>query len=222
MSHKASQKILRIFQNEDWDSRGFYKKNMPHYLEEDFKIRKFLNKKLPKGIIESIEIERDETTVRIIIKTSRPALVIGRGGEGVTKLRNEIEEIIKGINRKRNYEEERKAIKIEILSVKDPWSSANLTAWWVALQLEKRMPYRRALKMALNKIMVSKEVKGARIRVSGRLNGVDISRKEWLQEGRLPRNRFRANIEYGFAEANCTYGAIGVKVWIYKGEKEKI
>ncbi len=220
MSHKASQKILRIFENKDWSSRGFYKKNMPRYLEEDFRIRDFIKKALPKGIIENIEIEREETSVRVIIKTSRPALVIGRGGEGVVKLRNKIEEILKKIAERRGFKEEKKAIKIEILSVKDQWTSASLTAWWVAMQLEKRMPYRRVLKMAIGKVMASKEIKGIRIKVSGRLNGVDIARSEWLQEGRLPRNRFKAGIEYGFAEANCTYGVIGVKVWIYKDKKE--
>ncbi len=215
MSHKSHPKILRIKQIENWLSRGFYKKNFPQYLKEDFKIRDFLKKKLPKGTLEEVEIERGATTLKIIIKTARPALVIGRGGEGVEKLKKEIEKILgklKDSTIKRD-------IKIEIVATKDPWSSAVLVSQWIASQLEKRVRYRRCLKMALSRIMSSKEVKGARVEVSGRLNGVDISRTEWLKEGEMPRQKFRAQIDYGFSLAHCTYGVIGVKVWIYKGEK---
>ena len=236
MSHKTHPKILRVRRTEDWLSRGFYKKNFPQYLEEDFMIRSFLEKKLPKGTIESIEIERGTTVLKIIIKTSRPALVIGRGGEGVEGLKKEIEKIFK---KKKKKERElkkdirilpksarqnlvsslRSEIKIEIVAARNSWGSAALSSQWIASQIEKRVRYRRVLKMALSRIMSSKEIKGARVEVSGRLNGVNIARTEWLQEGEMPRQKLRAVIDYNLSLAYCTYGVIGVKVWIYKGEK---
>ena len=110
-------------------------------------------------------------------------------------------------------------IKIEILEVKNPWVSASLISQWVAGQLEKMVPFRRVLKMAISKARENKEVQGIRVEVAGRLNGVEIARTEWLKEGRLPRQTLRAIIDYGFAEAHCTYGVIGVKVWVYKGDR---
>lgn len=216
MSHKTHPKILKIKRIEDWLSRGFYEKNFPQYLEEDFKIRTFLEERLPRGIIEKIEIEREATLSKIIIKTSRPALIIGRRGEEIEKLKKNLEKILAEKKGKIGPKTE---LKIEIVEVKNPWSSAILVSQWIASQLEKRVRYRRALKMALRKIMDSKEVEGAKVEVSGRLNGIEIARTEWLQEGKLPRQNLRGVIDYGFSRACCTYGVIGVKVWIYKGEK---
>jgi len=216
MSHKVHPKIFRIKSAEDWLSRGIYQKKFPQYLEEDFRIREFLEKKLPRGIIEAIEIERGETLLKIIIKTSRPALVIGRGGEEIGKLKKELEKILEKIRKK---EDPKPEVKLEVIEVRHPRTSAALTSQWIAQQLEKRVPYRRCLKMALRKIMESKEVKGAKVQVSGRLNGIEIARTEWLKAGKLPRQNLRGVIDYGFSEAYCTYGVIGVKVWIYKGEK---
>jgi small subunit ribosomal protein S3 len=217
MSHKTHPKILQIKEIKDWLSRGYYEKKFPQYLEEDFKIREFLQKKLPQGAIEAIEIERSQTLLKIIIKTARPALVIGRGGAGVEELKKGVERILGKI--KKDSSTPKKDIKIEIVEVKNPWTSASLVSQWVASQLEKRVPYRRALKMALSRVMEQKEVKGAKIMVSGRLNGIEIARTEWLQQGKLPRQTVRSVIDYGFSQAFCTYGVIGVKVWIYKGEK---
>ncbi|PIZ00910.1 30S ribosomal protein S3 [bacterium (Candidatus Gribaldobacteria) CG_4_10_14_0_8_um_filter_33_9] len=218
MSHITNPKILRIRKTEDWMSRGFYKKNFPLYLEEDFKIRNFLLKNLPKGTIEGIEIERGSTFLKIFIKTARPALIIGRGGKEVKKIKKEIEKIITPLI-KGKESIKKQEVKIEILTVKDPWASASLASQWVALQLEKRARFRQVLKMVLSKIMFSREVKGARVQVAGRLNGVSISRTEWLQQGELSRQTIRAVIDYGFSTALCSYGIIGVKVWIYKGQK---
>lgn len=217
MSQKTNPKILRITKIEHWLSRGFYEKKFSQYLEKDFRIREFLEKKLPKGIIESIEIERERTLLKIIIKTSRPALVIGRGGEGVEKLKKEIQKLFERQGKDKELKSE-KEIKIEILAVKNVWASAELNSQWIAFQIQKRMPFRRVLKMALDKIMINKEIKGARIEISGRLNGVSIARREWLQKGELPRQRIKAIIDYGFSKAYCSYGVIGVKVWLYKGE----
>lgn len=217
MTHKTQPKILRIGQNEEWLSRGFYKKNFPQFLKEDLKIRNFLIKKFSKTTIENVDIERRTNFLKILIRTARPAFIIGRSGDEVKKLKKEIQNLIGQTKDK----SEKKDIKIEIITIKDPWSSASLISQWVASQIEKRTPYRRALKMAIDKVMASKEIKGIKILASGRLNGVSISRHEWLQQGNLPRQTLRGLIDYGFTEAHCSYGVIGIKVWIYKGEELK-
>jgi len=210
MGHEVHPKAFRIKEITDWDSRGFYKKKLPEYLEEDFKIREFLKKRIGKLGIEKIEIERFPGKIMVIISSARPGLIIGRGGEGIEELRKQLEkELVKG----------KKEIKIEIREVKNPWASAPLAAQWVAQQIEKRTPFRRVLKQAIDKIMVTKGVEGCRVEVAGRLGGVEIARTEWLKRGRLPRQTIRADIDYAKAEALCTYGIIGIKVWIYKGEK---
>jgi len=212
MTHKVHPKAFRIRNISDWDSRWITKKNFSSYLEEDFKIREFLNKKLKDSGIDKIEIERYPGKVNVFISTARPGLAIGRGGEGIEKLREELTKKILKIEKK-------KELKIEIKGVKDPWTRASLVSQSIAQQLEKRMPFRRVLKQSLSKVMAHKEVKGARVEVSGRLNGAEIAREEWLKQGQLPRQTLRADIDYGDSRAYCTYGVIGVKVWIYKGEK---
>ena len=213
MSHKVHPKSFRIRRMADWLSRGFYGPKPFKYLKEDFIIRRFLNEKLKEASIENVEIERSRSVIKVIIKTSRPALVIGRGGEAIEKLKKALIEELK------KSKEDKTEIKIEVQEVKNPWLSANICAQWIAQQIKRRIRFRRALKMALGKIMLQKEAKGARVQVSGRLNGVEISRTEWLKEGRMPRHTIRADIDYGTSSAFCTYGAIGVKVWIYKGDK---
>lgn len=210
MGHKVHPKAYRIRRIEDWDTRGFYKKPA-EFLEQDFKIRKYINKKLGKVGIEKIEIERFPSKINIIISSARPGLIIGRGGEGVEQLKKELENKV--------IKTEKTSIRIEIREIKNPWASADLSAQWVVQQIEKRVRYRRVLKQALSKITANKEIKGARIEVSGRLNGVEIARREWLGQGQLPRQTIRADIDYAKAEAFCSYGVIGIKVWIYKGEK---
>jgi len=219
MAHKVHPISYRRRRVDDWDSRGFYK-NPAETLEEDFKIREFVQKKLGKIGIEKIEIERFLGKINIIISSARPGLIIGRGGEGIEKLKNELESKVTSKFYKNKEEKSKKIeLRIEIREIKNPWSTASLSAQWVAQQIKKRVPYRRVLKMGLQKIRENKEIKGARIEVSGRLNGAEIARREWLGEGRLPRQTIRADIDYAVAEAHCTYGTIGVKVWLYKGEK---
>jgi len=213
MTHKVHPKIYRTKEVNDWSSRGFYK-DFKKTLEEDFKIREFLKEKLGKIGIEKIEIERLSNRTNIIISTAKPGLVIGRGGEGVENLRKELEKKLKINNGDR-----KNSIRIEIREVKNPWASAILSAQWISQQLEKRVPYKKVIKQALSKIEASREVKGARIEVAGRLDGNEIARRDWLSIGRLPRQTIRADIDYARAEAYCTYGVIGVKVWLYKGEK---
>ena len=214
MSHKVHPKAFRLKELSSWDSRWLDEKKFPQYLEEDFKIREFLKKKLAKLGVEKIEIERFPGKLNIIISSARPGLIIGRGGSGVEELKKELERKVI----KRN-KESKKEIKIEIKEVRDVWSSAALSVQSIAQQIEKRFPFRRVLKQTLDKIMSSRQVKGARIEISGRLNGSEIARREWLQKGRLPRQTLRADIDFAQDQAYCTYGTTGIKVWIYKGEK---
>lgn len=218
MAHKVHPKSFRLKRMKDWKTRGFYGKNTSKYLEEDFLIKKFLSKKLEEGGVESIEIEREQDNVKIIIRSSRPGLIIGRGGKGVEKLNKLLEKYLKKEKKKRGKKVSLPQIKIEIKEVRNPWTSAPLTADWITQQIEKRVPFRKVLKRAINKVFSNNEVKGVRIELSGRLNGSEIARTEWLKKGRLPRQNLRSDIDYSLQEAYCKYGTIGVKVWIYKGE----
>jgi small subunit ribosomal protein S3 len=208
---KVHPKAFRIKEIADWESRGFYKKDFGKLLEEDFRIRKFLKNKIGKLGVEKIEIERSPGKAKVIISSARPGLIIGRGGGGVEALKKELEEkILRG---------KKGEIKLEIREIRDPWAQASLAAQWISQQIERRVPYRRVLKQALDKIMAVKETEGARVQVAGRLGGIEIARTEWLKRGRLPRQTLRADIDYAQDIAHCTYGVVGIKVWIYKGEK---
>jgi len=213
MAHKVHPKSFRLRRAGDWLSRWISRKKLPEYLAEDFQIRDFIFKKLKDAGVEQVEIERFPGKVNVIINTSRPGLIIGRGGKGAEELKKALEKILPP------PKEGKRELRVEIREVKNPWTSASLSAQWIAQQLEKRVGHRRAMKQCMEKIMANKEVLGARIEVSGRLGGSEISRREWLQKGKLPRQSLRAIIDYHLAEAFCTYGVIGVKVWIYKGER---
>ena len=229
----------------DWDSRGFYR-NPPEFLEEDFNIRKFLWKKLARASVEKIETERYPGKINIIISSARPGLIIGRSGEGIEQIKKILEQKIlkkelssagesksilaRKIKSKKHQNENirswpkgglggKREIRIEVREVRNPWTSANLVTQWVAQQIEKRVNYRRVLKQALSKISANKEIQGAKIEISGRLGGKEIARREWLKRGRLPLQTLRSNIDYAQNQAYCTYGVIGIKVWLYKGEK---
>ncbi len=221
MSHKVHPKVFRIRGIADWLSHGYYGKDPKKNLKEDFIIRSFLKTKLKELNVEKIEIERFSDKINIVIYSARPGLIIGRGGEGAEKIRLAVlKEMFK--KNKLTLKELRdfsKKVKIEIKDVPNPWTSAELVGQWIAQKIEKRNPFRKTIKQAIEKVMANKEAKGVRVEISGRLNGVQISRKECLEKGRLPRQTIRAEIDYALAEARCTYGIIGVKVWIYKGEK---
>lgn len=221
MSHKVHPKIFRVKETNDWLSRGFYEKDFKKLLKEDFVIREFLNEKLKTFSVEKIEINRLPNKTNVVIFTSRPGLVIGRGGEGIEKL---IKELYKAISKQmRLTQKERlsleKRLKLEVKEVRNPWTSAKLTAEWIAERIERRMPFRRTIKQAVEKTMANKEIKGMKVEIAGRLDGVQIARKEKVSAGRLPRNTIRADIDYSAHSAFCTYGKIGIKVWLYKGEK---
>lgn len=209
MTHKVNPESFRRKDVEDWDSRWMDSNNFAENLKQDFKIREFLRDNLEDAGVENIVIKRFPGELKINIKSSRPGLVIGRRGQGVEQLKEGLEKEISDYDGKLN---------IEVKGIKDPWDKAQLASDWIAKQIEKRTPYRRALKQALGKIMNHQNVKGARVQVAGRLNGLEFSRKEWLEEGSLPRQTHRANIDYGESEAYCSYGTIGVKTWIYTGK----
>ena len=226
MSHKVHPKAYRLKSLLDWDSRWLDKKKLSQYLEEDFRIREFLKKKIGKFGVEKIEIERFPGKLTVIISSVRPGLIIGRGGEGIEGLKKELEKKFLRNHFRTSAATPQKIssgqtleVKIEVREVREFWSSANLAAQWITQQIEKRVHHRRVLKQALDKIMAVKQNKGARIEVAGRLGGAEIARREWLKKGSLPRQTLRANIDYAQVEAFCSYGVIGVKVWIYKGEK---
>jgi small subunit ribosomal protein S3 len=221
MSHKVHPKIFRIRGIEDWLSHGFYGNKPLKSVKEDYIIRTFLTNKLKESSVEKIEIDRFSNKTSAVIYSARPGLIIGRGGEGIEKLRLEL---LKEVFKKndlglKELSELGKRLKLEVREVANPWTSSVLVNQWIAQKIEKRTPFRKTIKQAIEKVMANKGIKGVKITVSGRLDGAQIARSEWLEKGRLPRQTIRADIDYGFGEARCTYGAIGIKVWIYKGDK---
>lgn len=205
MTHKVHPKIFRIGFSEDWNSIWFSPKKYKEKLKEDLKIRRLLMKEFGKGVIEKIKIERLENKINITIKTGRPGLIIGRGGEEIEILSKKLANIMKG-----------KEIKIDIEEIKEPSASASLLSQQIAQEIERRVPYKRAIKRAIGRTIRSKSVKGVKIRIKGRLDGAEIARKETFREGEMPLQCLRANIDYGETRAQCTYGIVGIKVWIYK------
>ncbi len=218
MTHKAHPKVLRIKRMDDWENRGFYGKKFPKQLEQDFFIRKFLLKKLEEAAVDSIKIERFPAKLNIIIKSARPGLIIGRGGSGAEELKKELKSKLMALRKKRHGVKVPE-LRIEIQEIKNPWTSAALIGQAIAKQVVKRVPFRRVIKRSLENVMESKDIKGAKIEIAGRLDGNEIARREWLKKGRLPRQTLRADIDYAHTSAYCTYGTIGIKVWLYKGDK---
>ena len=208
MSHKVHPKIFRIRETKDWLSRWVEKKMYAKTLEEDFRIREFLQEKLKDAFLESIEIERFVGRITVIISSGRPGLIIGRGGSGIEIIKKALQKLV-----------DVKDIRLEIREIKNPFESAALIGQNIAQQLEKRMPHRRIMKQTLQKVIANKGVEGVKLEVAGRLGGADIARREVLKEGRLPLQTQRAIIDYALVEARTTYGTVGVKVWLYKGEK---
>jgi len=206
VGQKVNPKGLRIGIIRDWEGKWFAdKKNYTELLHEDLKIRKFIKKKLFVAGISRIQIERAANRVKVFIHTAKPGIVIGRGGMEVENLRKQLE-MMTG-----------KQVSINIVEIKVPELDAQLVAENVAAQLEKRVAFRRAMKQAVTRSM-KMGAKGIKIACGGRLAGAEIARTEWYSEGKVPLHTLRADIDYGFAEANTTYGKIGIKVWIYRGE----
>ncbi len=206
MGQKVNPKGLRVGVIKDWNSRWFVKKSeFADTLISDYKLRKYLKTKLYGAGVPQIEIERDASRVRINIHCARPGIVIGKGGSEIEKLRKECQKMLG------------KPTLINIVEVRNPDANAQLVAESIAAQLEKRTSFRRAMKQAIGRAM-RLGVKGIKTQVSGRLGGAEIARTEHYHEGTIPLQTLRADIDYGFTEAHTTYGRIGVKVWIYRGE----
>ncbi len=208
MGQKVNPHGLRVGVIKDWDSRWFEKdENFGDTLVSDYKIRKFLKEKLQAAGVPKIEIERDSARIRVFIHCAKPGIIIGQGGQEIEKLKAQIEKMIGG----------EKAVFVNVVEVKSPDLNAQLVAENVAAKLEGRIAFRRAMKMAISRAM-HLGAKGIKISCAGRLAGAEIARTEHYHEGTIPLQTIRADIDYGFWEANTTYGKIGVKVWIYKGE----
>lgn len=198
----------------DWKSRWFgAKQEYKNFLKGDILLRKFLEKRLRGSHVGGIEIERNAKMFRIIIKSARPGMIIGRAGEGSMKLKNDILK-----EAKRAKFDMPKDFKLDIEEVRSPESNAEVVAEMVAEGLEKRLPFRMVLKQTVEKVMANRDVKGARIAISGRLGGAEMARYEQIRRGGIPLQTFRADIDYARHTARLPYGAIGVKVWIYKGQ----
>ena len=217
MSHTVHPYSHRLGILRDWKSRWFnlrgksikYRDN----LKVDVLIREYLEKKLRGMYVSGIEIERGENSMKIAITTSRPGLIIGRSGEGASKLKNDIEKKIRKIGGEVPGD-----LKLDVIEVKNPESHAAILAGMIIESLEKRMTFRRVIKQVAEKAYANKDVKGVKITVSGRLDGADMSRRESVKLGRLPLQTFRSDIDYAMDRAHLPTGYIGIKVWVYKGD----
>ena len=218
MTHRVHPYIFRLGTTKTWKSRWFNRKKFQEYLREDTILREFLEKKLKSAHIEVVEIERAPNVLQILIKTSRPGILIGRGGEGAEKLKEEIKREIFKIWRRYGKTPDKRELKVTIEEVRSPETHAAIAAQMIIEEIEKRMPFRRIMKQALSKISSSKEVKGVKISLKGRLDGAEMARYEWLKKGRIPLQTLRADVDYAAKTAYTTYGTVGVKVWIYKGD----
>lgn len=218
MGHKIQPNAYRLGVTKNWSSRWFIKGNFKDLLKADLAIRKVIKNKIGSAGIDKIDIERSGSLCKIAIKAAKPGLIIGRGGKGIEELTAAIAASLQKLSAKEKNKQPLPKIVLNIEELKRAEVSAAVTAQQIAWDLEKRMPYRRTMKKYLEGLMQNKEVQGAKIRLSGRLDGNEIARREWLAKGRLPLTTLRANIDYGEATSFNSYGTVGVKVWIYKGE----
>lgn len=214
MSHVVHPFSHRLGIIRDWRSRWFgVRGKYQEYLKSDILVREFLTKRLRGMYVSSVDIERGEKTFRVIIKTSRPGLIIGKSGEGAAKLKGDILEFLR--RRKIQLMEE---FRLDIEEVRSPESHAAIVAAMIAEGIEKRLPFRRVMKQMVEKVMANRDVKGVRIYLGGRLGGAEMARQEELKKGQVPLQTFRADIDFAREKAHMTYGDIGIKVWIYRGQ----
>lgn len=215
MSHTVHPYSHRLGIIRDWKSRWFLaNKSYRTALKADLLIREFLAKELRANYLGGIDIERNQKVLRVVIKTSRPGMLIGKAGDGVVKLRDKIN----GLLRENKAQIVGQELKIDIEEVRNPESNAAIAAMMIAESLEKRLPFRRVMKQSIEKIIANKEVQGVRIHLGGRLGGAEIAKNEDMKKGRIPLQTLRADIDFAREKAHMTYGDIGIKVWIYKGE----
>jgi small subunit ribosomal protein S3 len=209
MGQKVNPIGIRLGITRDWTSKWFANtRSYPAYLHQDWQVREFLKKKLSEASVSRVHIERAARKANITINTARPGVVIGKKGEDIERLRGEVAKMMGMAVTD---------VRLNISEIRKPEVDAQLVAEGIAQQIERRVMFRRAMKRAVMNTMRSGAL-GVKVRVSGRLNGSEIARTEWYREGRIPLHTFRADIDYGLAESRTTYGVIGVKVWIFKGE----
>ena len=208
MARKINPFLHRLGIINDWKSRWFNMKKYREYLKSDIELRTFLEEKLENASVEDVIIERSSNSLIINIHSARPGIIIGRGGTGVEELKTEV---IKKID-------EKLEVKINIIEVRNHELSAKLVAQSIAEQVKKRAPFRRTLKQAIERTMQNKQAQGVKIEISGRLDGAEMARTEWLSEGKIPLQTIRADISFAKYNSYNTYGVVGIKVWIYKGE----
>jgi small subunit ribosomal protein S3 len=211
MGHKINPVGLRIGINQNWKSKWFSKKEYKSNLKQDVGIRSQVMKKLKNAAVADVEIERSRAAVRVIIKTARPGVIIGRGGGGIEDIKKYILNNFFKSDKKAN-------LNIDVQEIKNFEESAQVLAQNMADQLEKRMPFRRIMKSTLEQVTKNTSIKGVKIEMKGRLGGAEMSRREWSSKGTLPLHTLRADIDFARATAFTTYGTLGVKVWLYKGE----
>lgn len=214
MSHHVHPYAHRLGILRDWKSRWFADTGLyQRYLKGDVLLREYLEKRLRGMHVAEIEMERSDKLWKVVIKTARPGMVIGRSGEGMTKLRKDIQSKVARLELAMPKE-----FKLEVEEIRSPESNAAIVGQMVAEGLEKRMPFKRVIKQSLEKVMANRDVKGARIAISGRLGGADMSRREHVRAGNIPLQTLRADVEFSREKAYLPYGVIGIQVWIYKGE----
>lgn len=215
MSHTVHPYSHRLGVIRDWKSRWFgIHRGYRTSLKADLLIREFLMVELRPYFVGGVDIERNQKVLRVIVKTSRPGMIIGKAGDGVVKLREKVLKLL----RENKAEVAGQELKIDIEEVRNPESNAAIAGLMIAESLEKRLPFRRVMKQTIEKVMANKDVQGIRIRLGGRLGGAEIARSEELKKGRIPLQTLRADIDFAREKAHMTYGDIGIKVWIYKGE----
>ncbi len=217
MGQKVNPTSLRLGITKKWKSRWFSDKHYQRFLEEDHAIRYYIEKNLARSAVESVDITRPGKEIAITIRTARPGLIIGRGGRGLEELQKALRGIVGSLARRRR-DSSPSSVKLEIEEIRKPERYAKLVAKNIAGELERRLPFRRVLKQAAEKVIQQKNAEGIKISISGRLGGAEIARTEHVTYGKVPLQTLRADVDYAQVDARTSYGVIGVKVWIYRGE----
>jgi small subunit ribosomal protein S3 len=218
MTHIVHPYIFRIGQLRAWKSRWFNRKKFQTYLREDVLLREWLEKHLRQSHVDTVEIERSPNTMHVLVKTSRPGILIGRGGEGAEKLKDAIKKKLFKINKQFKQVSDTRDVRLTIEEVRAPETHAAIAAQMIVDDIEKRTAFRRVMKQALEKVIAAKGVEGVKLALKGRLGGAEMARYEWAKKGRIPLQTIRADIDYAEKTAYTAYGTVGVKVWIYKGD----
>ena len=218
MTHRVHPYVFRLGHTKTWQSRWFDRKRFTQYLKEDTLLRQHLEQKLRSAHLEAVEIERSPNLVQVVIKTSRPGILIGRGGEGAEKLKEEIRKYLMKIRTRFNLSQDKQDVRLTIEEVRSPETHAAVIGQMIVDDIEKRLPFRRILKQTIEKVSASKEVRGVKIALKGRLDGAEMARYEWAKRGQIPLQTLRADVDYAEKTAFTAYGTVGVKVRVYKGE----